>query len=147
MKSRKSSDNLNKKEKKLRKPVKILLIAAGTILIGISIIGIFIPILPTTPFVLLAAGLYAKSSIRFYNWLINNRILGKYIKNYREGKGIPLKVKIIAISILWITIGYSAIFAIDILWVRILLVLIAIGVTIHIALKKPRVKNVPDNNS
>ena len=113
-------------------------------MIGISIIGIFLPILPTTPFLLLAAALYAKSSKRFYGWLINNRILGRYIKNYREGKGIPLKVKIIAISILWITIGYSAIFAIDILWVRILLVIIAIGVTVHIALKKPRVKDNRD---
>ena len=118
------------------------MIATGTILIGISIIGIFLPILPTTPFLLLAAALYAKSSKRFYGWLINNRVLGRYIKNYREGKGIPLKVKIIAISILWITIGYSAIFAIDILWVRILLAIIAIGVTVHIALKKPIVKNI-----
>ena len=132
---------LNKKEKTLKKPVKILLIATGTFLIILSIIGIFIPVLPTTPFLLLAAALYARSSKRFYNWLVNNRILGRYIKNYREGKGIPLKVKIIAISILWLTIGYSAIFAIDILWVRILLVIIAIGVTVHIASKKPGVKN------
>jgi len=135
---------LNKKEKTLKKPVKILLITLGTFLIGISIVGIFIPVLPTTPLLLLAAALYAKSSRRFYNWLINNRILGRYIKDYREGKGIPLKVKIIAISILWITIGYSAIFAIDILWVRILLVLIAVGVTIHIASKKPKVKDNTD---
>ena len=140
----KSGNNLNKKEKTLRKPIKILLITTGTFLIVVSIIGIFIPVLPTTPFLLLAAVLYAKSSKRFYNWLINNRILGRYIKNYREGKGIPLKVKIIAISILWITIGYSAIFAIDILWVRILLVIIAIGVTAHIASKKPGVKNNSD---
>ena len=135
---------LNKKEKTLKKPVKILLITLGTFLIGISIVGIFIPVLPTTPLLLLAAALYAKSSRRFYNWLINNRILGRYIKDYREGKGIPLKVKIIAISILWITIGYSAIFAIDILWVRILLVLIAVGVTIHIASMKPKVKDNTD---
>ena len=132
---------LNKKEKTLKKPVKILLIATGTFLIGVSIVGIFIPVLPTTPFLLLAAALYARSSKRFYNWLINNRILGRYIKNYREGKGIPLKVKIIAISILWITIGYSAIFAIEILWVRILLVIIATGVTVHIVKVKPGVKN------
>ena len=135
---------LNKKEKTLKKPVKILLIATGTFLIGVSIVGIFIPVLPTTPFLLLAAALYARSSKRFYNWLINNRILGRYIKNYREGKGIPLKVKIIAISILWITIGYSAIFAIEILWVRILLVIIAIGVTVHIVRVKPGVKNNTD---
>jgi len=135
---------LNKKEKILKKPVKILLIATGTFLIGVSIIGIFIPVLPTTPFLLLAAALYAKSSKRFYNWLINNRILGRYIKNYREGKGIPLKVKIIAISILWITIGYSAIFAMEILWVRIILVIIAIGVTVHIIRVRPKVENNTD---
>ena len=132
---------LNKKEKTLKKPVKILLIATGTFLIILSIIGIFIPVLPTTPFLLLAAALYARSSKRFYNWLVNNRILGRYIKNYREGKGIPLKAKIIAISILWITIGYSAIFAMEILWVRILLVIIAIGVTVHIVRVRPRVEN------
>ena len=135
---------LNKKEKTLKKPVKILLIATGTFLIILSIIGIFIPVLPTTPFLLLAAALYARSSKRFYNWLINNRILGRYIKNYREGKGIPLKVKIIAISILWITIGYSAIFAMEILWVRILLIIIAVGVTVHIVRVKPGVKNNTD---
>ena len=135
---------LNKKEKTLKKPVKILLIATGTFLIGVSIVGIFIPVLPTTPFLLLSAALYARSSKRFYNWLINNRILGRYIKNYREGKGIPLKAKIIAISILWITIGYSAIFAIEILWVRILLVIIAIGVTVHIVRIKPKVENNTD---
>ena len=120
------------------------MIATGTLLIGISIVGIFIPILPTTPFLLLAAALYAKSSKRFYNWLINNRILGRYIKNYREGKGIPLKVKIVAISILWITIGYSAIFAMEILWVRIILVIIAIGVTVHIIRVRPKVGNNTD---
>ena len=144
LKLRKSNNSLNKKEKTLKKPIKVLMIATGTFLIGVSIVGIFVPVLPTTPFLLLAAALYARSSRRFYNWLINNRILGRYIKNYREGKGIPLKVKIIAISILWITIGYSAIFAIDILWVRILLALIAIGVTIHIASKKPKVKDNTD---
>ena len=144
LKLRKSNNSLNKKEKTLKKPIKALMIATGTFLIGVSIVGIFVPVLPTTPFLLLAAALYARSSRRFYNWLINNRILGRYIKNYREGKGIPLKVKIIAISILWITIGYSAIFAIDVLWVRILLALIAIGVTIHIASKKPKVKDNTD---
>lgn len=120
------------------------MIITGTFLIGVSIVGIFIPILPTTPFLLLAATLYARSSKRFYNWLVNNRILGRYIKNYREGKGIPLKAKIIAISILWITIGYSAILAMEILWVRILLVIIAIGVTVHIVRVRPRVENNVD---
>lgn len=138
---KKSNSSHNRKEKELRKPVKILLITAGTILIVISIFGIFIPVLPTTPFLLLSAALFAKSSQRFYDWLVNNRILGRYIKNYREGKGIPLKAKIVAITLLWITIGYTTIFAIDILWLRIILSIIAIGVTIHIARIRPKDKN------
>ncbi len=139
-----SNNYQNREKKELKKPVKILLVIIGTILVLLSILGIFLPVLPTTPFLLLAAALYARSSKRFYNWLTSNRILGKYIKDYREGKGIPLKVKITAISILWITISYSAIFAIDILWVRMLLPIIAIGATIYIALKKPKVKNNAD---
>ena len=131
------SNNLNKNEQFLRKPIKVLLIATGTFFIGLGIVGIFAPVLPTTPFLLISATLYAKSSKSFYNWLVNNKILGRYIKNYREGKGIPLKLKIITIALLWITIGCSATFAIDIFWVRVILVIIAIGVTIHIIRIKP----------
>ncbi|MCL5072483.1 MAG: YbaN family protein [Actinobacteria bacterium] len=120
--------------------MQILLISAGTFFVGVGIAGIFIPILPTTPFLLISAALYARSSARFYNWLINNRIFGSYIKNYREGKGISLKLKIISIALLWITIGCSAIFAVDILWVRIILVIIAAGVTVHVIRIRPKKK-------
>lgn len=126
----------------LSKFKQILLISLGTLFIGIGIIGIIVPILPTTPFLLVAAALYARSSQKFYNWLINNRVFGKYIKNYREGKGIPLKVKIFAISILWITIGCSAFLAVDILYVRIILFLVAVGATVYIA----RLKTFKDKN-
>lgn len=132
------SNNLNKNEQFLKKPTKVLLITIGTFFIGVGVVGIFIPILPTTPFLLISAALYARSSKRFYNWLINNKIFGRYIKDYREGKGIPSKLKIITIALLWITIGCSAIFAIDIFWVRVILVIIAIGVTIHIIRIKPK---------
>jgi uncharacterized membrane protein YbaN (DUF454 family) len=81
----------------------------------------------------LAALLYSKSSERFYNGLLNNRWFGKYIKDYREGKGVPMKVKLPSIALLWIMIIISAVF-IDIMWVRILLIGIASGVTIHILL-------------
>jgi uncharacterized membrane protein YbaN (DUF454 family) len=116
----------------MNKTKRILLISIGTFFIGIGIIGIFIPILPTTPFILIAATLYARSSKNFYNRLINNKIFGKYIRNYREGKGIPLTIKILTVAFLWITIGCSTFFAVKILIVRIILVLIAIGVTVHI---------------
>lgn len=112
--------------------IRGILIIAGTIFAGLGILGIFLPLLPATPFLLLAAACYARSSKRFYNWLLNTKWLGNYIKNYSEGKGIPLKVKVLSISLLWITIIFSAVFIIHILFVRIILILIAIGVTIHI---------------
>jgi len=111
---------------------KILFISLGTFFTALGVLGIFLPVLPTTPFLLIAAALYARSSQRFYDWLTNNRLFGKYIKNYREGKGIPIKVKIFIITLLWITIGCSAFFAVKILAVRIILLLVAVGVTIHI---------------
>jgi len=99
---------------------------------GLGILGIFLPLLPTTPFLLIAAACYIRSSEKFYNWLINNKWLGNYIKNYLEGKGVPLKVKVLSISLLWITIGYSVVFVVHIFLIRVILILIAIGVTIHI---------------
>lgn len=112
--------------------VRKLLIIAGTFFVVIGIIGIFLPILPTTPFLLLAAWCYARSSEKFYNWLINNKWFRKYIKNYREGKGVPVKVKVVSISFLWITILISTLFFIFNFYIRLILIVIAIGVTIHI---------------
>ncbi|WP_448376304.1 YbaN family protein, partial [Fervidobacterium sp.] len=105
--------------------LKWLLIILGTFFVAIGVIGIFVPLLPTTVFLLLAAACYIRSSERFYYWLINHRWLGTYIRNYREGKGIPLKTKIFTISILWLTITLSAIFAVKSLIVRVILFIIA----------------------
>ncbi|MFH1775134.1 MAG: YbaN family protein [Chloroflexota bacterium] len=112
--------------------MRILLITAGTLFVGLGIIGIFVPILPTTPFLLLAAACYARSSPRFYDWLLNNRWFGSYLKNYLQGKGVPLRVKVITIALLWVTIGCSIVFAVELLAVRVAMLLIAIVVTIHI---------------
>lgn len=111
--------------------VRGLMIAAGSLFVGLGILGIFLPLLPTTPFLLLAAALYSKSSGRFYHGLLNNRWFGRYIRDYREGKGVPLKVRLFSIALLWTTIIISVIF-IDILWTRILLIVVAVGVTLHI---------------
>jgi len=115
-----------------------LLIGAGTLCTGLGIIGIFIPILPTTPFLLLAAACYMRSSERFYQWLINNRIFGAYVRNYIEGRGIPIKIKVFTILLLWLTIGLSITFGVQNTIIRIVLICIAIGVTVHIALIKKR---------
>ncbi|MBA7482190.1 MAG: DUF454 family protein [Dehalococcoidia bacterium] len=113
-----------------------LLIAAGTISTAIGIVGIFVPILPTTPFLLLAAACYLRSSQKFYNWLLNARFIGAYVRNYVQGKGMPWKVKIITILLLWITITCSIIFAVQALIIRVILLIIAIGVSVHILLIK-----------
>jgi uncharacterized membrane protein YbaN (DUF454 family) len=115
------------------------LIVAGSISLGLGIIGIILPLLPTTPFLLLAAWCYARSSKKFYIWLINNKRFGRIIKNYYEGKGIPLHVKIYAISLLWVTILLSSYLFIEMLLIRIILIIIATLVTIHI-LRFPTLK-------
>ena len=112
--------------------VKMLLTVSGTLSLFLGIIGIFLPILPTTPFLLLAAFCYAKSSEKFYYMLLNNRYLGNYIKNYREQKAVPMKIKISSISLLWITILISAFCFIENNIIRGVLILIAAAVTVHI---------------
>lgn len=131
----------NNEDMEKSKFVKALYFTAGTTCLVLGIIGIVLPILPTTPFLLLAAACYARSSERFYNWLLNNRILGSYIRNYREGKGMPIKIKIFTITLLWITILISVFLFIQICWVRILLIVIACAVTIHIILIRPKKRN------
>jgi len=117
---------------------KKLLILLGFFFVGLGIVGIFLPLLPTTPFLLLAAALFARSSPRFYRWLLNNRWLGSYIRNYREGRDIPLKAKILSITFLWIVILYSGFFVLKQWSLRLLLFLIACGVTAHLLTLKKR---------
>jgi len=100
--------------------------------LGLGIIGIVLPVLPTTPFLLLTAYCYDRGSERLHEWLMNNRVFGGYIRNYSEGRGIPLRAKITAISALWVTMGISAYLFMPWPWVRILLIIIAAVVTIHL---------------
>lgn len=111
---------------------RAILVIIGTASLAVGIVGVFVPILPTTPFLLLSAACYIRSSKMFYNWLISNRLFGDYIRNYLERRGVPLRLKVFILALLWITIGCSAAFATDTLWVRIVLALIAIAVTAHI---------------
>lgn len=119
--------------KKLPRVQRILYLVAGTLSLGLGILGIPIPLLPTTPFLLLSAWLFARSSRRFYLWLINHRYFGETIRNYRERGGVKARVKAGAIALLWVTIAISAIWAVQLWWVRGLLLVIAVGVTWHIA--------------
>ena len=112
--------------------MKTFCILLGSLSLALGIIGIFVPLLPTTPFLLLTAALYFKASPRLYNWLIQQKHLGPYIRNYRENKAIPLRAKIISLLLMWGTMTYCIFFLIPLLWVKVVLFLVAAGVTYHI---------------
>lgn len=114
------------------KIVKFILIILGYISLGLGVLGIFLPLLPTTPFLLLSAALFLRSSKRLYHWLMNHKYLGKHLQNYIHHKTIPRKTKIYSISLLWGTILATSIFVVPLILVKILLVAIATAVTIHI---------------
>lgn len=107
--------------------MKILYTVTGTISLILGIIGIFLFLLPTTPFLQLTAALYFRSSPRLYHWLIRQKYLGTYIRNFRENKAIPLRAKIVSISLIWMTLGYCALQIAPELWIRILFLIIASG--------------------
>ena len=113
--------------------MKALLVVCGTICVALGVIGIFLPLVPTTVFLLLAAACYARSSERFYQRLVTNRYLGGYIKANREGRGMSRRHKTITLAMLWLGIGASAIWTTDAWWLRGLLFAIAVGVTVHVA--------------
>ncbi len=113
---------------------KKIFIAIGLFCVTLGTIGIFVPILPTTPFFLLASFLFSKSSRKFYDKLINNKYLGHYIRDYLENKTMPTHSKITTLVILWVGIGVS-IFLLDFQkHTTIFLLIVAIAVTIHIVL-------------
>jgi len=87
--------------------IRITLIILGSLFLALGAIGMVVPGLPTTPFLLLAAALYFRSSERLYSWLLNHRIFGKAIRRFRETKSIPLRAKIISIGTMWAMILLS----------------------------------------
>lgn len=111
---------------------KGLMIATGATCVALAVLGIVFPVLPTTPFLLLAAFLFARSSERMHDWLLDHRWFGPYIRNYREGRGMTARDKAITIASLWLGIGFTALFAVEVGWVRLLLLAIACGVSFHL---------------
>ena len=112
--------------------MKKFLVVLGFLSLAIGIFGIVIPLLPTTPFLLLSAACFLKGSDRMFRWLMNHKLFGEFIRNFREKKAIPLRTKILAVSLLWITILFSIFFMVESIYLRIMLAAIAIAVTVHI---------------
>lgn len=126
----------------MKKAWRVLLVALGTVACLLGVVGIVVPLLPTTPFLLLAAALYCRSSPRLYDRLLGHRRLGAYIRHFREERALPLRVKVVSVSLVWLTLSYAA-------WEaeawgawRWLLLLLALGVSLHIlsfrTLRRPR---------
>lgn len=127
---------------------KILYIIVGTISLILGTIGIFLPLLPTTPFWLLTCWCYIRSSKRMYDWVMNNRYFGGYIRDYVEDKAIPIRTKVTTLTVMWLSTIITSLFLIDILWVKIGLVFISLGVTWHIVTfptKKAKVRVLTEN--
>ncbi len=112
--------------------MKIFYIILGTASLILGIVGIFVPLLPTTPFLLLTAALYFRGSPRMYDWLLRQKHLGPYIRNFREHKAIPLHAKIISVSLIWISILYCIVEVVPYFWIKLILLGIAIGTSWHI---------------
>ena len=104
---------------------KALLVAAGSVSLALAVLGIFLPLLPTTPFLLLASACYVRSSERLHGWLMGNPLLGPYIRNFKERRAIPLRGRVVTVVLLWLPLLYS-VYRLDLLWLEVLLVLMGL---------------------
>lgn len=119
---------------------KHLVIAIGWIMVALGLIGIFLPVMPTVPFLLLAGYCFSKSSPRWHKWLQSNKYLRYYLENYSKRYGVPMHVKVKTLVFLWISLGIAVFFHDD-LWYWMLLWAVGSGVTIHILMLKTKKRN------
>ncbi|MBE6229855.1 MAG: DUF454 domain-containing protein [Bacteroidales bacterium] len=118
--------------------IKHIYIISATICVGLGLLGTFIPLLPTTPFLLLAIFLFMRSSKSGVKMILRNRILAPYVVSYFSKEGIPMNILLRTILLLWLTMGCCIIWATHNIYVRLLLAAIAAGVTIHLVLKRKK---------
>ena len=133
------------KIKVVKNPIlKAVLLACGFICVFLGALGIPLPVLPTTPFLILAAVCFSYSSERFYKKIVENKHFGKSVKNYLNGRGIPLKAKIVATTVLWLSLGFSF-WLVKPLWLKIMLPCVGIFVTWFI-LREPNTESFDEQD-
>lgn len=132
------ADNLEVKNIQLPKLYRYFYLISGFLLVAIGVIGIFLPVLPTTIFLILASACFVKSSPKANEWLRNHKVLGMYVKNYQDKSGLTIRAKVINITFLWAMILLSAFYLTDKSYIKIILILIAAGVTIHLLMIKTK---------
>jgi uncharacterized membrane protein YbaN (DUF454 family) len=111
---------------------KKLLLVAGVVSLSLGIVGIIVPLLPTTPFLLLAAACFLRSSRRLYDWLIRHPVFGNSIRAYGRFHAVSLRAKTMSVTLLWICILSSSLLFVSNIWIRTFLWAIAIGVTVYL---------------
>lgn len=111
--------------------MKIAYIAFGWLFVALAVLGVVLPLLPTTPFLLLASACFARGSTRLHQWLLNSEPLGQYLRDYEAGRGIPLRAKIVAVGLMWVSLVLAMVRVPNVA-VRLLLALIGIGVTVYL---------------
>ena len=115
-----------------RRVPRPVLIGLGWVSVGLGFVGVFVPGLPTTTFLLIAAWCFYRSSPKAHEWLLEHRLLGPYVRDFLSGKGMPMKSKVIAWTMIWVTCGSSALFFIDPILIRAFVVLCAVIGTVVI---------------
>ena len=116
---------------------KLMWVSLGSLFVGLGAIGVIVPGLPTTPFLILAAACYIRSSQRLYDWLISNKRFGPYLKDYREGKGIPRKAKRLAVVMIVVFVSFSVVFGIEDLTLKIVVGLLGLIGLLYVLFKVP----------
>jgi len=113
-------------------------VMAGSLFLVVGLVGVVVPVLPTTPFLILTAVCFARGSSRCYRWLVTNRVFGRYLNDYLCGRGVSWRVKASALVLLWGVITVTVVLLVHQLWARVLLLAVAAGVTVHIVMLKGR---------
>jgi uncharacterized protein len=109
-----------------------MLISAGMICVGLGALGILLPGLPTTPFLLLAAYCFARSSEHFHSWLLNHRWFGSYVRNFEEGRGMTRPAKASTLLVLWLSFGVTIVVFVPVVWGQVSMFLLAVAVSAYI---------------
>lgn len=120
--------------------VRFLWVGLGCLFVGLGAIGAVVPGMPTTVFLVLAAACFIRSSQKLYDWLISNKTFGPYLKDYREGKGIPLRAKVLALSLIVIFVSFAVFYALEAIQIKVLVGLIGIIGFLFVFFKVPAAK-------
>ncbi|MFZ5512376.1 MAG: YbaN family protein [Pseudomonadota bacterium] len=112
--------------------MRLVYLGLGTVCLGLGILGAILPLLPTTPFILLSAACYARASDRFYNWLLNNRLFGPMIREWRRHRSIPFRVKVVSIVLMVLTLGVSIVLFVPNPYLQSALAALGIGLAVYL---------------